>query len=461
MTGIVVRMEESDNSINRFSVNDRVLDSLKCFQVKEGQTVNDKMLDLYERSKGIVGVEARKDVYFATDLFFHTPLEFDFGRRRERGYLDVMVVGDPRTGKSQTAKKLLQLYELGLITSLKTATQAGLLGGSDQTSGGWKTKLGLIPRNHKGALILEEFSGGGQELISKLTEVRSSNRVRITRVNGSIDVPAQVRMLSISNPSTGQGGTSLPLRNYPNGIQVLLDLIGASEDIARYDFFLLVDKPDKYTSPLDDFEEEPYPKESYQNRVRWVWSRKPEQIAIEREVLRYIVDRASELNEKYDSHIALFGGEGWKKLTRIAIAVAGLLCSMSEDGQNLIVKQEHVEWAKNFLVSCYDNKLFKLKEYVEMERRTVEAGPEAVHALQGIYNTHAIMMKQLEMSTEMTVRDLQMMSGLEMKEFNKVMNQMVKYDFVSYGSKVVPTVRFRTAMGQIDKQTFMPKLGER
>jgi DNA replicative helicase MCM subunit Mcm2 (Cdc46/Mcm family) len=160
---------------------------------------------------------------------------------RERGYLDVMIVGDARTSKSQTAKKLLDLYQLGLITSLKTATVAGLLGGSDQTAGGWKTKLGLIPRNHKGALVLEEFSGGGQELISKLTEVRSSNMVRITRVNGSIAVPAQVRMLSISNPST-HDKKSIPLKNYPNGIQVLLDLIGAAEDIARYDYFVLVDK---------------------------------------------------------------------------------------------------------------------------------------------------------------------------------------------------------------------------
>jgi hypothetical protein len=219
VVGIITKLEESDHSVNQFKLNKETIESLKCFQVGPKERLQDKMQELYERSKGIIGVEARKDVTFATELFFHTPLEFYFGRRKERAYLDIMMVGDPRTGKSQAAKKLLELYGLGLITSLKTATIAGLLGGSDQTGGGWKTKLGLIPRNHKGALVLEEFSGGGQELVSKLTEVRSSNRVRLTRVNGSIDVPAQVRMLSISNPSTGQGGTSLPLRNYPNGIQ--------------------------------------------------------------------------------------------------------------------------------------------------------------------------------------------------------------------------------------------------
>lgn len=458
VVGVVTKMEESDNSVNRFSINPSVLDSLKCFQVGPNENLKDKMNELYERAKGIIGVEARKDVTFATDLFFHTPLEFYFDKRRERAYLDVMMVGDPRTGKSQAAKKLLDLYKLGLITSLKTATVAGLLGGSDQVGGGWKTKLGLIPRNHKGAIVLEEFSGGGKELVSKLTEVRSSNRVRLTRVNGTIDVPAMVRMMSISNPA--HEGTSLPLRSYPHGIKVLLDLVGASEDIARYDFTLLVDEPDEYTSPLETFEQEPYPVESYQNRIRWIWSRKPEQIIIERPVQEYIVKCGEELNKDYNSHIKLFGPEAWKKVSRVAIATAALVCSISEDGEKLIVTQEHATWAKNFLIACYDNKLFKLKEYVKIQRSTVDCDDAAVHALQGMYNAHSVMLSQLELTTEMNQRDLQMISGLEQREFGKVLNQLVRYKFVEYGTKVQPTVRFRTAMSRIDKVVFMPKVGE-
>jgi DNA primase len=460
VVGIVTKLEESDTSINRFSINDNTIESLKCFQVKSHETVADKMNELYERSKGIIGVEARKDVFYATDMYFHTPLEFNFGKRSERGYLDVMIVGDERTGKSQTAKKLLQQYELGLITSLKTATVAGLLGGSDQTAGGWKTKLGLIPRNHKGALILEEFSGGGQELISKLTEVRSSNRVRLTRVNGTIDVPAQVRMLSISNPATNSDGTSTPLKNYPHGIKILLDLVGASADLARYDYFVLVEDAERYISPLEDFEQTPFPKESYQNRIRWVWSRKPEQIIIPRDVEEMIVKQAQELNDTYNSHIKLFGPEAWKKLARMAIATAGLVCSMSDDGLNLIVRKEHVEWAKQYLVGCYDNSIFKLREYVEAHRSLVECNEDAVVALQGMYGAHPIMLKQLELSTEMNQRDLQMVSGLEQKEFMKVLNQLVRYSFIEYGAKIQPTVRFRTAMQRIDKNTFMKRIGE-
>jgi hypothetical protein len=461
MIGVITKLEESDNSINSFHTNDKVLDSLKVFQVQKGQTVSSKMDELYERSKGIIGPFARKEVVWATELFYHTPLDFYFNNRLERGYLDVMIIGPERSGKSEAAKHLMRTYELGLIASLKTTTVAGLMGGSDQTAGGWKTKLGLLPRNHKGAIIMEEFSGGGQDLVSKLTEVRSSNRVRLNRVNGSIDVPAKVRMLSISNVAKDSNGNTLPIRNYPNGIKVILDLVGTAEDIARYDFFLILDEPntEDYISPLEEIESEPFDKSAYQNRVRWIWSRKPEQLQMDRLVLEYIVECAVELNKLYNSHIKLFGPEAWKKLTRIAIACAALVCS-TEDGENLIVTKEHVDWAKEFMVSLYDNKLFKLKEYVDGQRKLSECDADAIHALQGIYNTHFILLKHLEMSTDLNARELQMVSGLDAKEFNPLLNKLVRLGFVQFGTRIIPTQRFRQAMNRIDEQPYMNKLGE-
>jgi hypothetical protein len=266
-------------------------------------------------------------------------------------------------------------------------------------------------------------------------------------------------MLSISNPATSEGRT-IPIRNYPNGIKILLDLVGAGADIARYDYFVLVDDVDEYTSPLEMFELEPYPKESYLNRIRWIWSRKPEQIVIEMPVLQYIVKCGEELNRTFKSHVKLFGPEAWKKLSRIAVATAAMLCSISEDGEKLIVTNEHVTWARNFMLACYDNKLFKLREYTEMQNRLVECDDAAVHALQGMYNTHAVLLKQLEMSTEINQRDLQMMSSMDQKDFSKVLHQLVRYGFIEYGAKITPTQRFRTAMSRIDKMTFMPKVGE-
>ena len=457
VVAIVKDAQDNDVELVNFKVNK---DLLIPFQVKEGETVSDKMEELFDRAKGFIGVEARKTVAWATDLYFHTPLEFKLGRRVERAYLDAMIIGDPRTMKSATAKAMTKMYELGTVTSLKTATKAGLIGGSDQTSGGWRTKVGLLPRNHKGAVIMEEFSGGNQ-FISDLTEIRSSNRVRLTRVNGTLDVPAMVRMLSISNPAT-HNKTSLSLRQYSSGVQVILDLIGASEDIARYDFFLLVDEKVEFISPLDMFDLDPFPQESYKQRIRWVWSRTVDQVSLDRPVAEYIVSESQRLNALYDSHIKLFGPEAWKKISRIAIAVAGLVVSTDETFENLIVKKEHVDFAVQFLIDCYDNELFRLKEYVEEEKRYNVCREVDVEALQGLFNNHAVLLSQLEMSTETNFRQLQSMSGLDMKEFSQVMNALARsYFFKRNGESIIPAQKFREAMRKVvAAPTYMKKASE-
>jgi hypothetical protein len=54
-----------------------------------------------------------------------------------------------------------------------------------------------------------------------------------------------------------------------------------------------------------------------------------------------------------------------------------------------------------------------------------------------------------------------MISGLEQKEFNKVIARLAGVDFISYGAKIVPTQKFRMAMNKIDRKPYMPRLGER
>jgi hypothetical protein len=459
IVGIVDAAEDSSSSVANFKMTKEVKESLEPFKLKEGQTVNEKMSELFERGKAFVGVEARKDITYGTDLFFHTPLDFMFNNKVFRSTLDVMIVGDERTGKSKTAKEMLNMYELGVIASLKTSTEASIVGGSDSTSGGWKTKLGVLPRNHKGAVILEEFSGGGKDLISRLTEIRSSQRVRIGRVNGTLEAEAKVRMLSISNPATNNG-SSTPVRNYPNGTKIILDLIGANEDIARYDYFILVAATDNYISPLAMSTADPIPKEAYMNRIRWVWSRKPEQVVLDREIMEHIVAASEDLNRRYDCHIKLFGPETWMKLSRIAIASAGLTCSMDETGEKIVVTESHVHFAMNFLKACYDNDTFRLGEYVQTKRRTTELDDTSISALQGLYNQHTIMLQQLEMESEMSRQQLEAVSGLERKEFNRTINQLVRGAFLELrGERMQPTVRFRKAMKKM-REVYPQGVGE-
>ena len=452
---LVSSVEDATDSVSKFSLNDTTIENLKIFQQKEGQSVSERLKETFLSTKNYVGTFANESITQATDLFYHTPLEFDFARRRMRGYLDVMIVGETRTGKSATAEALLNLYQLGTFTSLKTSTTAGLIGGSNKVGGSFKTTVGVIPRNHMGAVILEEFSGAKPDFIKSMTDIRSSNQVRLARVNGELKVPAMVRMLTLSNQRSSKDGQTRPLFSYPNGIDVLLELVGASEDIARYDFFLLVGEPDEYINPFE-FEDldEPYDEQAYKDRVRWVWSRKPEQILFKDNADRYIWQQAQILNETFNCHIKLFGSEADKKLARVAVACAGCCVSTDDSFENIVVTKEHVDWAVKFLNKLYDNELFRLKEYVTEQKRYTEIDDTIIQLTQDLYTQHTTLLTQLEMTSGTTRNNLQAVSGLDNKDFSMVMNRLTSLLLVQWsGDRVVPSVRFRRAMKEIDRKS--------
>lgn len=459
---LITSVEDAMDSVSKFKVDEGVKRNLQVFQQKEGQTIEERLKETFLSTKHYVGTFANKDITQATDLFYHTPLEFNFASRKMRGYLDAMIVGETRTGKSATAEALLKLYQLGTFTSLKTSTTAGLIGGSNKVNGSWKTTIGVIPRNHMGAIILEEFSGAKQDFIKSMTDIRSSNQVRLVRVNGELKIPAMVRMLTLSNQRSMKDGQTRPLYSYPNGINVLLELVGAAEDIARYDFFLLVGEPDEYINPFDIEEVEvPFTPHAYMDRVRWVWSRKPEQILFKDGADKYIWDEAQKLNKKFNCHVKLFGSEADKKLARVAVACAGCCASTDETYENTVVTKEHVDWAVKFLDNLYDNELFRLKEFVDEQRQFTEIDDTIIALTQEIYAQHTTLLTQLETSSNATRQNLQAVSGLDNKEFSLIMNRLTSLLLVQWrGDAIVPSVRFRRVMKQINRNVKLKGVGE-
>jgi len=310
---------------------------------------------------------------------------------------------------------------------------------------------------------MEEFSGASKDLISSLTDIRSSNMVRIDRVNGTTVAPAMVRMLSISNQRKNSQGETIPIRQQSSGVEVVTNLIGAAEDIGRYDFFILIDKPDNYISPNERPDLEAFPKESYMNRVRWAWSRNADQIIIPDDVKELIVHNADKLNERFDCHINFFGAEAWKKLTRTAIATAAMMVSTDETYENIVVRAEHVEWAKNFLTACYDNDLFNLRNYVDNERKFTTCPDTSVVALQGLYRTNKNLIVQMSRGTEFSQRQLQALAGLDNKEFHRVISTFAECYFIRYtstGERIIPTERFRKAFRRINTNEYMQRVGQ-
>ena len=461
LTMIILDATEAADSITDFHLtedNKKMLDQVKNM---EG-SIHDKVETLSEMAKSYIGYDGYNKLIKAIDLSFHAALQFNFNGNTERGTLDTLIVTESRIGKSSTAEALQKLYSLGTFVSLAggNATIAGIIGGSNKVNGSYQTRAGLLPMNHRGLVIFEELAKCDKDLVKALTDTRSSGSVKITRVSGDLQLPALVRMITLSNVKSSSKNIQ-PIASYPNGITILVDLIGAPEDIARYDLMLVMGETgnriiDPNWRPITPFEPD-----VYKTKIRWVWSRNPDQIIITRDVVEYIFKKCNELNSKYDSHIKIFGTEAWKKVARLATAIAGYVVSTDDTYEKIIVTTECVDEAVDYLISCYDNNTFKLKEYVDNERRYGDIDDDGIKLLQDIYNQSPMTIRQLSVLDKTNRMNLISATGLDNDMYNKLMNRLVQGAFVKFdGYDIVPTERFRKGFGLIDKSGNIVRLGE-
>lgn len=314
--------------------------------------------------------------------------------------------------------------------------------------------------NHRGLVIFEELAKCNTNLVRELTDIRSSNQVRISRVSGSLILPALVRMITLTNVKNTTNKIK-PINSYPNGIDILIELIGSPEDIARYDIMLVLGE--QGNKIIDPFWEPPTPfePEAYRTRIRWVWSRTVDQIVIGKEVGTYILEMCNKLNSEYDSHIKIFGTEAWKKVCRLAIAIAGYLVSTDETYEKIIVTKEHVDAAIAYLISCYDNSTFKLKEYVATERLYNTIDDEGVALLQELYNQNPSIILHLERLTKTNKQNIIAATGLDTEMYAKFMQRLTQGLFIQFeGYDIIPTQRFRIGLAKIDRAGTIHKLGE-
>jgi len=266
-------------------------------------------------------------------------------------------------------------------------------------------------------------------------------------------------MLTISNPKNQAGGGTKSMKAYPNGIEIITELIDSPEDIARYDFFTLVPEPEHYASFLD-IEYPKIPVENYRDRVRWIWTRKPEDVIIPPTVQEHLWEVSQELNKKFNTHIKIFGTEAWMKVARIAVASAGMLASATEDYEKIIVTKEHIDWARDFLVRLYDNDVFKLKQFVFEQRKYTEVDDALIKELQDLYTKNATMFNFLEMTSGVSRATLRDVAGMDNTEFSILLNEMARlYLFKWSGSNLIPSERFRNGLSRINRKVKVERGG--
>jgi DNA replicative helicase MCM subunit Mcm2 (Cdc46/Mcm family) len=119
-----------------------------------------------------------------------------------RGWMEVLAVGETRSGKSTAAQRLLNLYGRGHYQSTENASVAGLLFGIEKrqsmSSDRWSGSIGVLPLNNRGLVVLDEAQGLTTEQISQMSDMRSRGVVQISKIRSST-VPARVRLIWMAN----------------------------------------------------------------------------------------------------------------------------------------------------------------------------------------------------------------------------------------------------------------------
>ena len=445
---IIAVAEDIKETEYSFDYNNKdYLESLDKFKVSTD--IDSKVEELYQSARCHIAPYLNKDLWFLMDLVFNSPLDITY-KNVIRGALDVFVLGDTRTGKSETSRALKSLYDFGEVVPLKTATVASLVGGTDDKLK--KTKLGILPRYHKELVVLEEFSGAPVDFIKTLTEIRSSSMVKIYRVAGDIQAPCKLRMITISNPIS-ESGNMMTLSSFPNGIEPLNELIKSPEDIARYDAFFLLPRVENLTNPFSSEIDTNYKIDNkhYQHKSRWIKSLNENNVIIDNDLGKYIFEKSIELNELFECSFSLFGSETDKKVARMSAALACMLCN-TNDYKTIQVTREHVDYIIKFLKGIYDNPVFRLKEFATEEKSYNIVVEEDKVQLESYYPNNVTFIDFLANTSKVNRNELMTVSGLGKDDFSKMFNFLVARKFVKLSKDmVVPTLKFRNTYRTMNK----------
>lgn len=369
---LVNEQERIDGDLEAFHLTDQEYEKLKIFRPEEETVkgINKKLKEIYKDfSLNITGIVGREDLHTAVDLTYFCPILFPIDGKTTGGWMNTLIVGDSSQGKSEVAKRLQEHYGLGEWVECKNATAPGLIGGLQQMSGTWFVTWGGIPRNDRKYMILEEAKGLSYETIRKLTELRSSGVASLDKIEQR-RILARTRLLWLSNARGEE-----KMAEFPTGIEVVPPLIGAPEDIRRFDIVLIVDERQisakEIHKRLKEKAKHVYLKEYCRSLVLLSWTRKANQVKISEETETKIKEVALELSSKYSSRLPILEpGSARLKVARIACSIAARL--FSYQGENLIVKEVHVEWARWFLDSIYSNPYCGFDIYCKRLREMTE-----------------------------------------------------------------------------------------
>jgi hypothetical protein len=378
------------------------------------------------------------------DLVWHSATSFMFeGKQVTKGWLECLVIGDTRTGKSETASSLVGHYKAGIIHSLETTSLAGLVGGAQQMGGkNWMVTWGLVPLNDRRLIVLDEMSGlftnrDSKGIIEAMSSVRSEGKAQVNKIAQG-ETSARTRLIWLSNPLS-----SMSLSESASGsLPALQELVRNPEDVARFDFMMAAASTDVESSAINSTKHRRVPHEYTSDMcaklVMWVWSRRADQVKFLKGVEEFIYGAAEDLGSRYVSDPPLIQIANVRlKVARLAVAFAARTFSSDAHGECIVVKRQHVKSAVQFLDSIYGERAMGYKEHsekiMENRKRAEKAKEEARKYLRSMPSLVETLLAVG--ATDFRKRDFEEFGGVDREDVGVIIPKLLGWRLIARKSR--------------------------
>lgn len=367
-------IERQETSVDRFQVTPEAVKLMQRFQPRKGQRPLKKLAEINrDLSLHVTRIVGRPEMHALMDLTFHSVLAWKFGGKLEhRGWIQSIIIGDTRTGKSDAAVSLVRHFGAGETVGGEAASIAGLVGGLQQIGGkDWAVTWGVIPINDGRIVIIDEFPHPDD--ISKMSDVLSSGVAKLTKIQQDATL-ARTRTIWMGNPPQST------MAHFTYGVDAFKAIINTPEDIARFDLAMAVatgDVPeDEINRPIETKGELRYTSEACHTMLMWAWTRKPDQVIWARGAEDEVFKLASEMGKRYIEEPPLVQAANIRiKIARVAVAIAARTFSTDKTHECIVVTKEHVQDAVAFMDRIYEMTTFG---YAERSRERLSDFQEAM-----------------------------------------------------------------------------------
>lgn len=387
--------------------------------------------EYYDEWLPTLAIEGRLDLFGAVLLTYCSVTEIPWQNDFIKGWLDVLCIGDTRTGKSQLAQRFVKHLGMGSYINGENARRTGIIGGVQRFGDSWVVTWGAIPMNDRGLLIVDEASGLEIEDIKDLSSTRSSGAVTLNKIVKG-EARARTRLLWLSNPRSGRNLADY----YWKGYGAFQEFIPIVEDQARYDLVLTAARED--IDVLEGIDSDKTPNmELWRSLIATAWSLPGDKIKIPTEVRKEVKNVAHKLNDDYSGGPLIVGVAVHEKILRLACAFA-VLCGDIYDGV-LEIKVQHVRYAEEFLRYTLDKPSFGYGDYMREFKRAQNKRRDNIAYIRGIITLHPAL-KVLLSSSGFKGYQFQEILGIDRSESSKIMSDLITRGLLrpSAGATYVP-----------------------